>query len=72
LASISTVVWSNTAGFICEATKRCQISFVNLEFVFMQIFLDLIGMARRRSRANGFVRGLRFFFSLYVLGESGK
>ena len=26
LASISTEVWSNTAGFICEATNRCQIS----------------------------------------------
>ena len=26
LASMSTEVWSNTAGFICEATKRCQIS----------------------------------------------
>ena len=26
LASMSTVVWSNTAGIICDATKRCQIS----------------------------------------------
>src|SRR5208282_384228 len=26
LASMSTEVWSNTAGFICDATKRCQIS----------------------------------------------
>ena len=26
LASMSTVVWSKTAGFICEATKRCQMS----------------------------------------------
>src|SRR5580658_5420150 len=26
LASMSTEVWSKTAGFICEATKRCQIS----------------------------------------------
>ena len=25
-ASMSTVVWSKTAGVICEATKRCQIS----------------------------------------------
>ena len=25
-ASMSTVVWSKTAGLICEATKRCQIS----------------------------------------------
>src|SRR6266404_2897391 len=24
-ASISTVVWSNTAGVICDATNRCQI-----------------------------------------------
>src|SRR5580698_7315646 len=26
LASMSTVVWSKTAGVICDATKRCQIS----------------------------------------------
>src|ERR1039457_4966057 len=46
--------------------------FVNLEFVFLQVLFDMVGMARRPSRANGLMRRLRFLLLLICIGRFGQ
>ena len=46
--------------------KALPDQLVNLEFVFLQILLDLVRMPRRRSRTNGFVRRLALLSSPYM------
>ena len=57
-------------GIHLRSDEALPDQFVNLEFVFLQILFDLVGMAHRRSRANGLVSRLRFFLLLICIGRS--
>ena len=51
--------------------KALPDELVNLEFVFLQVLLDLVRMAHGRRRTNRFVRRLRFFLLLICVRRFG-
>ncbi len=52
--------------------KALPDELVDLEFVFLQILLDLVGMAKRRTGTNGLVRVLGVFLRLVGVRRFGQ